>query len=71
MGNKKDIVWVCEIFSNLDKEQLLKVYEFPTMSEVAYVLGMPASVISNYYHKLIHPRGVLRYINIYQKQLVL
>lgn len=70
MGNKKDIVWVCEVFSTFEKEVLLKVYEFPTMSEVSYVLGMPASVISNYYHRLIRPRGVLRYINIYQKQLV-
>ena len=42
-----------------------------TMGDIAYVLNLKSSVISNYYHGLIKPRGVLKYINIYQKQIVL
>ena len=71
MGNKKDMIWICEIFADKSKSQILKVYEFPTMNEIAYVLDMQSCTISNYYHKLIKARGVLQYINIYQKQLVL
>jgi hypothetical protein len=71
MGNKKDMAWVLEIFTTLDKTEILKVYEFMTMGDIAYVLNLKSSVISNYYHGLIKPRGVLKYINIYQKQIVL
>ena len=71
MGNKKDMIWVLEIFANTDKSAILKVYEFATIRHVAYVLNLKPSTISNYYHSLIRPRGVLQYLNIYQKRLVL
>ena len=57
MGNKKDMAWVLEIFTTLDKTEILKVYEFMTMGDIAYVLNLKSSVISNYYHGLIKPRG--------------
>ena len=71
MGNKKNMVWVLEIFTTAKKTEILKVYEFVTMSDIAYVLNLKSSVISNYFHELIKPRGTLKYINIYQKYIVL
>tara|TARA_R110002126_G_scaffold18542_2_gene70846 strand:+ start:2825 stop:3040 length:216 start_codon:yes stop_codon:yes gene_type:complete len=70
MGNKKDMIWRIEIFTTKEKNELLKTYELTTMNEIAYILNMKSALISNYYHKLIKPRGVLEYINISQKQLV-
>ena len=71
MGNKKNMVWVLEIFTTAEKTEILKVYEFMTMSDIAYVMNLKSSVISNYFHELIKPRGTLKYINIYQKYIVL
>jgi hypothetical protein len=58
MGNKKDMIWVLEIFANTDKSAILKVYEFATIRHVAYVLNLKPSTISNYYHSLIRIREI-------------
>lgn len=71
MGNKKASVWVVELFTNKAKTQMLKVYEFSTVKEIAYVLNMKPTTVSNFYHQLIHPRGNLEYVTIYQKKIVL
>ena len=69
MGNKKNSIWILELFTSKDKSQLLKVYEFVTIKDIAYVLNMAPTTISNFYHKLIKPRGNLHYVNIYQQSL--
>lgn len=69
MGNKKNSIWVLELFTTPQKLEMLKVYEFRTINDIAYVLDMQASVISNFYHKLIQPRGLLHYVNIYQQPI--
>ena len=68
MGNKKNSVWVVELYTSKEKDELVKVYEFTTIRQVAYVLDMKPSTISNFYHSLIAPRGNLNYVNIYQKK---
>jgi hypothetical protein len=70
MGNKKDTVWVMEIFESRAKSKILKVYEFATMGEMAYVLNMKPSVVYNFYHQLIHPRDTLNFVNIYQRKII-
>ena len=60
-------MWVVEVFHDDTKSEILKVYLFRTVKEVAYVLGMKQSDVYNFYHALIRPRGVLRYVNIYKK----
>ena len=71
MGNKKDMVWVMELFGTKEKSKILKVYEFCTMGDIAYVLDMKPLVIYNFYHRLIRPRGSLKCVNIYQKKIML
>jgi hypothetical protein len=68
MGNKKDMVWVMELFGSKEKSKILKVYEFCTMGDIACVLDLKPSVIYNFYHRLIRPRGSLACVNIYQKK---
>ena len=70
MGKKKNIMWIVELFSSQSKKELLKIYEFSTIKQVAYVLNMEPSTISNFYHRLIAPRGNLKYVNIYQKKII-
>ena len=60
-------MWVLEVFCDMEKTQPLKICIFATVNEVAYVLGMKPSVVYNYYHSLIAPRGTLRYVNLYKK----
>ena len=69
MGNKKNSIWVVEVFTDVIKDELLKVYEFSTMAEIAYVLDMKPSTVINYFHGLIKPRGNLLYINIYRRPI--
>lgn len=71
MGNRKDIIWVMEVFTNEGKNNILKTYLFDTLVEVAYVLDMKPTIIYNFYHTLINPRGKLKYITIYQKQIIM
>ena len=71
MGNKKDMVWVMELFGTKEKSKILKTYEFCTIGDIAYVLDMKPSVIYNFYHRLIRPRGSLKCVNIYQKKIML
>ena len=70
MGNKKNAVWIVEIFTNEEKHTLLKEYAFSTVVEIVYVLDVKPTTISNFYHNLIKPRGILHNVNIlYQKKI--
>ena len=71
MGNKKNCVWILELFANKDKTELLKVYELQTMRDVGYVLDMRPTTVSNFYHNLIHARGNLNYVTNYQTKIML
>ena len=66
MGNKKNCVWILEIYVDREKAQLLKVYEFNTMRDVGYVLNMSPSTVSNFYHRLIKPKGALKCIAMFK-----
>ena len=70
MGNKKNCVWILELFANKDKTELLKVYELQTMRDVGYVLDMRPTTVSNFYHNLIHARGNLNFVTIHPKKLM-
>tara|TARA_R110000824_G_scaffold333455_4_gene520062 strand:+ start:2061 stop:2273 length:213 start_codon:yes stop_codon:yes gene_type:complete len=66
MGNKKGLVWYLTIFQDKEKTQPFKIIPCNTINDISYLLDMPSSVISNYYHKQIRARGVLVYCNISQ-----
>lgn len=66
MGNKKGLIWYLTLFYNEEKSEIIKTISCDTIKEMSYYLDIPPQVISNYYHKQIRPRGVLKYCNITQ-----
>lgn len=66
MGNKKGLIWYLTLFTDENKTEVFKTIPCSTIKEMSYYLGMDTQVISNYYHKQIKARGVLKYCNITQ-----
>ena len=66
MGNKKGLIWYLVIFDSQEKSNVFKVLECSSVKEMGYYLNMDSQIISNFYHKQIKPRGVLKYCNITQ-----
>lgn len=66
MGNKSGLIWYLVIFTNEEKNEVFKVITCDTIKEMSYYLDIDSQIISNYYHKQIKPRGVLKYCNITQ-----
>ena len=66
MGNKKGLIWYLTLFDTEEKDNSIKTIPCKTIGEMSYYLGVPQQVISNFYHKQIKPRGVLKYCNISQ-----
>tara|TARA_R100001460_G_scaffold82877_4_gene123759 strand:- start:405 stop:608 length:204 start_codon:yes stop_codon:yes gene_type:complete len=58
--------WILYLFENDEKRELLKIMEFKTIKDVAFVLDMNAAVISNWFHGLINPRGILKNCVLHQ-----
>ena len=66
MGNKKNLIWYLTLFTNEEKTEVVKVIKCNTINEMSYYLDIDSQIISNYYHKQIKPRGVLKLCNITQ-----
>ena len=49
-----------------DKKEIVKSMKFNTINEMSKVMNIKPAVLSNYFHGLIKPRGVLNYCIIYQ-----
>ena len=58
--------WILHLYKDIEKTDLIKVMEFDTIKDCSYVLGIDTQIISNYFHGLIKPRGVLCYAILYQ-----
>ena len=71
MGNKRNCIWVVQLFTSIEKDELLKTYEFVRAKDIAYILNMEVSNIYNLYHKLTNTYGNFKYVNISQKINVL
>ena len=67
MGNKRNCIWVVQLFTSIEKDELLKTHGFVRAKDIAYILNVEVSKIYNLYHKLTNPRGNLKYVNISQK----
>ena len=62
--------WILYLFEGEDKTDLLKIMEFKTIKDVSFVLGVDASIISNWFHGLIHPRGILKNCALHQSIVI-
>jgi|TARA_R110000824_G_scaffold54360_1_gene150046 hypothetical protein len=52
--------WVLYLFEDDNKKEIFKIMEFKTIKELSYVIKTDPSIISNWYHGLINPRGILK-----------
>lgn len=66
MGNKKNLIWYLTLFDSVEKNNVFKVIKCDTINEMSYYLNIDPQVISNFYHKQIKARGVLKFCNITQ-----
>jgi hypothetical protein len=62
--------WILYLFENNEKKELLKIMEFKTIKEISFVLDMDSSIISNWFHGLIHPRGILKNCVLHQSVVI-
>ena len=58
------------LYSNKEKTHIARSFTYNTIREVASTLSLPPSVVSNTYHKLIHPRGVLLFTDLFKVEAV-
>ena len=58
--------WTLHLYKDIEKTDLVKVMDFNTIKDISYVLDIDSQIISNYFHGLIKPRGVLQYCVSYQ-----
>ena len=58
--------WILYLFEDNDKSELFKIMEFKSVKDIAYVLDLQREVVSNWFHGLILPRGILKNCVLYQ-----
>jgi len=56
----KRSAWVLYLYEDNKKSEIFKIMEFKTIKELSYVINTEPSIISNWYHGLINPRGILK-----------
>jgi len=56
----KRSAWVLYLYEDDKKSEIFKIMEFKTIKELSYVIKTEPSIISNWYHGLINPRGILK-----------
>lgn len=66
MGNKKNLIWYCILFTDTKKTEIFKTLKCDTIKEMSYYLGIEPQIIRNFYHNNIKARGVLEYCSITQ-----
>ena len=66
MGNKKNLIWYLILFTNDEKKDIFKVIKCSSIVEMGYYLDVKPQLLSNFYHKLTKPRGILNLISITQ-----
>ena len=58
--------WVLYLFEDEAQTRLFKIMEFNTIRELGYVIDVPSSIVSNWFHGLINPRGILKRCSLFQ-----
>jgi len=58
--------WVLYLFEDDNKKEIFKIMEFKTIKELSYVIKVEPSIISNWFHGLINPRGILNSCTLVQ-----
>ena len=57
-------MWQLTLFADREQSEVAATWRFARMKDAAAVLQVKPSRLSNTYHQLIRPRGVLEYCTI-------
>lgn len=58
--------WILYLYETDEKSQIFKIMEFKTIKELGSVLDMDPQIVSNWFHGLINPRGILKNCLLFQ-----
>tara|TARA_R110000744_G_scaffold169809_2_gene287847 strand:- start:269 stop:478 length:210 start_codon:yes stop_codon:yes gene_type:complete len=58
--------WVVYLFESEEKTNIFKIMEFRSVNDISFCFDVPAQTISNCFHGLIKPRGILKNCVIFQ-----
>jgi hypothetical protein len=61
--------WVMVLYTSKRKDDVLGVYRFDTVRQIAAVVGCSPSHVSNVYHKLVAGHDGMQYIDVVKKPL--
>ena len=59
-------MWHLMVFDDPGRTNPIKVMSFDTVNEVAQVVGLPTNTVYNFFHRLIQPRGSLKYVSLFK-----
>ena len=57
-------MWQLTVYADEGQTEIAATWRFARMKDAATVLGVKPSALSNYYHQLIRPRGILAFCAI-------
>ena len=58
--------WVVYLFEDEKHTQIFKIMEFRCVNDIAFCFNISSQTISNCFHGLIKPRGILKNCVIFQ-----
>lgn len=60
-------MWILVIYASAKKDEVVKVHNFNSIRQIAYIVNERPRDVSNYYHGLILARGNLKYVDMYKR----
>ena len=58
--------WIVNVYLDIQHDALFRVLEFDTLLEIATCLNTRLYEVSNFYHRIKKPTGVLLYLYVYK-----
>ena len=59
-------MWNVMVFEDESHTMLVCVLQIRTVKDIGTLVHLPQATVSNFYHRLIKPKGALRYIAMFK-----
>jgi hypothetical protein len=61
--------WVMVLYTSKRKDDVLGVYRYDTVRQIAAVVGCSPSHVSNVYHRLVTGHSGMEYVDVHKKRV--
>lgn len=61
--------WVMVLYTSKRKDDVLGVYRYDTVRQIAAVVGCSPSHVSNVYHRLVAGHSGMEYVDVHKKRV--